>query len=220
MIKYQVYNQQADKIREDSLSEKVFGLKPNMPLWQQVVVGLMANSRTVIAHTKGRAEVRGGGRKPWKQKGTGRARVGSSRSPLWKGGGVTFGPTNERNFSVKINDKMKRKAMCIVLSDKVNDKNLILLDDLKISEYKTKAFDQMVANFSKKVLTLDEKAKRSFLIVNYQQDNHLSYSARNLSGVKVINFENLNIIDILQYKYLILTADAVNILNERYSAKN
>lgn len=219
MIKYQVYNQQADKIREESLSDNIFGMKPNMALLHQVVVGMMANSRQVLAHTKGRAEVRGGGKKPWKQKGTGRARVGSIRSPLWKGGGVTFGPTKDRNFSVKINDKIKKKALCIVLSDKVANNNLVLVDDLKITEFKTKACNQMISTFSKKVLSLDDKAKRSFLIVNYDRSDHLSYSARNLSGVKVINFDNINILDILQYKYLMLTAEAVKVLTERYSVK-
>ena len=216
MIKYQVYNQRAQKVGEETLSDKVFGLKPNAALLHQVVVGSMANVRQVLAHTKGRAEVRGGGKKPWRQKGTGRARVGSSRSPIWKGGGVTFGPTKDRNFSVKINDKMKHKALCIALSDKVSDQNLALIDELKFDAFKTKAFNQMLEVMSKNIWSASEKSKRSVLVINHDRDEHLTYSARNLTGVKVINFDNLNLIDLLQYKHLIMPVSVAKILVERY----
>jgi len=215
MIKYQVYNQKAEAISEVELSDKVFGVKPNMALLHQVVTGIMANARPVLAHTKGRAEVRGGGKKPWKQKGTGRARAGSSRSPIWKGGGVTFGPTKDRNFSVKINEKMRRQALYIALSDKVTDKNLLLIDQLSVAEFKTKAINKMISDFAKKLWSLNDKDKRSVLIVNFDNNNHLTYSARNLAGVKVINFENINLIDLLQYKYLVMSTQAVDILTAR-----
>jgi len=193
MIKYQVYNLQAEKVSEEALTEKVFGLAPNSALLHQVVVGHMANIRQVLAHTKGRADVRGGGKKPWRQKGTGRARVGSSRSPIWKGGGVTFGPTKDRNFSVKINDKMKAKALCIALSDKVTDQNLLLIDELKFNDFKTKTFNQMLDTMAKKVWLSTEKDKRSVLVINHDRDEHLTYSARNLSGVKAVSYTHLTL---------------------------
>lgn len=216
MIKYQVYNQQAEKVSEESLTEKVFGLKTNSALVHQVVVSSMANMRQVLAHTKGKAEVRGGGKKPWRQKGTGRARAGSSRSPIWKGGGVTFGPTKDRNFTVKINDKMKHKALCIALSDKVTDQNLLLIDEIKFANFKTKDFNQMLEAVSNKIWQTPSKAKRSVLVINHDRDEHLTYSARNLVGVKVINFDNINLIDLLKYKYVIMPVSAVKILDERY----
>ncbi len=216
MIKYQVYNQQAEKVSEESLTEKVFGLKTNSALVHQVVVSSMANMRQVLAHTKGKAEVRGGGKKPWRQKGTGRARSGSSRSPIWKGGGVTFGPTKDRNFTVKINDKMKHKALCIALSDKVTDQNLLLIDEIKFANFKTKDFNQMLEAVSTKIWQVTSKAKRSVLVINHDRDEHLTYSARNLVGVKVINFDNINLIDLLKYKYVIMPVSVVKILDERY----
>lgn len=215
MIKYQVYNQKAELTGEFELSDKVFGAKPNMALLHQVVTGLMANSRKVLAHTKGRAEVSGGGKKPWKQKGTGRARAGSSRSPIWKGGGVTFGPTKDRNFSVKINEKMRQQALNIVLSDKVADKTLLLIDDLAVKEFKTKAVNKMIADFAKKIWSLDDKSKRSVLVINYGNNEQLNYSTRNLAGVKVINFNNINVIDMLQYKHLVMTTEAAKDLSNR-----
>jgi large subunit ribosomal protein L4 len=215
MIKYQVYNQQAQSVGEETLSEKVFGLTPNSALLHQVVIGSVANGRQVLAHTKGRADVRGGGKKPWRQKGTGRARAGSSRSPIWKGGGVTFGPTKDRNFSVKINDKMKHKALCIALSDKATDQNLVLVDDLKFDAFKTKAVNTMLEAFAKALWSADN-GKRSVLVINHSRSEQLTYSARNLVGVKVINFDNLNLVDLLQYKKLIMPQAVAKILNERY----
>ncbi|MCK4554466.1 50S ribosomal protein L4, partial [Candidatus Parcubacteria bacterium] len=116
-ISVKIYNQKAEAVGDIKLSDKVFGVKANEPLVHQAMVAQMSNERQVLAHTKDRSEVRGGGRKPWKQKGTGRARAGSIRSPIWKGGGVTFGPRKDRNFSKNINKKMKQNAMLMVLSD-------------------------------------------------------------------------------------------------------
>jgi large subunit ribosomal protein L4 len=214
MIKYQVYNQQAQQVGEEQLSDKVFGLAPNSALLHQVVVGANANSRQVLANTKDRSEVRGGGKKPWRQKGTGRARAGSSRSPIWKGGGVTFGPTSDRNFTVKINDKMKQKALCVALSDKVTDQSLVLIDDLKFDAFKTKMVDGMLSALSKSLWP--NATKRSVLVINHNRSEHLTYSARNLVGVKVINFDNLNLLDLLQYQKLVMPLAVAKILNERY----
>jgi len=224
-IKIKVYNQDAEATGEMQLSPKVFGMKINNDLVHQAVVTQMANERQVIAHTKDRSEVRGGGRKPWRQKGTGRARHGSSRSPIWIGGGVTFGPRNDRNFKKRINKKMKQNAMLMVLSDKAVGDNFIILDKLEATEYKTKVFNKIINGFESKILKSEKKvkadvkkkdAKRSFLVIVDKGDEKLSCSARNLAGIKLINTDNINIVDLLRYKNLILNKAAVEKLTERY----
>lgn len=197
------------------LSSKVFGLKVNDALIHQAAVTQMANERQVIAHTKDRSEVRGGGRKPWRQKGTGRARHGSSRSPIWIGGGVTFGPRNDRNFKKRINKKMKQNALLMVLSDRAAGDSFIVLDKLAATEFKTKVFNKIINGFEDKIFKT-ENAKRSFLIIIDQGDEKLNYSARNLTGIKLINVDNINIIDLLKYRNLILNKAAVEKLTERY----
>ena len=124
-LKIKVYNQIGTAVKDLELNAKIFGVKPNSELLHQAVVAQGANERQVLAHTKDRSEVRGGGKKPWKQKGTGRARAGSSRSPLWSGGGVVFGPETIENFKVKINQKMKQAAIFMALSDKVASQTLV-----------------------------------------------------------------------------------------------
>jgi len=214
MISYTIYNREGKAVGEEKLSDKVFGLKPNPALVHQAVIAQMANERQVLAHTKDRSEVRGGGKKPWKQKGTGRARVGSSRSPIWIGGGVTFGPTMNRNFSKKLNAKMRSKAICIALSDKVTDKRLAIIDDMAMTEYKTKDFLKAIDALSEKALTAD--GRRSILIVDKAPEMATKASARNLPNVKLITVENINLVDLLKYKHIIATLDAVKTLEERY----
>ena len=220
-IKLNVYNQAASKAGTVELSEKVFGLKVNKSLVHQAMVTQMGNERQVLAHTKDRSEVRGGGRKPWRQKGTGRARVGSSRSPLWIGGGVTFGPTKDRNFKKKINRKMKQQAICMVLSDRVSNDSLVILDKLDVKEYKTKTINEIFKNIESKVLSKqnDKKAKRSILIINDDKGEEFKYSVRNLAGIKNINLENINIIDLLNHQNLIVTENAVKKLEALYGGK-
>jgi large subunit ribosomal protein L4 len=178
------------------------------------MVAQMANSRQVLAHTKDRSEVSGGGKKPWKQKGTGRARVGSSRSPIWIGGGVTFGPTKDRNFKKKINQKMKQKAMFMVLTDRVKNNALVVLDSLELAEFKTKKFNEILSAIEKKVLNND---RRDVLIINDAKDDKVKYSGRNLAGTKIINLENVNLLDLLNYKNLLLTEKAVAAFTKRYN---
>ncbi len=226
MPKTNIYNQKGDTVGEIELSSKIFGVKVSKELVHQAVTAQMANERQVLAHTKDRNEVRGGGKKPWRQKGTGRARAGSSRSPIWRGGGVTFGPTKDRNFSQKINKKMKVKAILMALSDKVLDGNLTVLDKLDMPEFKTKIFNEILSNLEsgreKRESSKERKRenrrtrKQSVLVVNDVKDKKVKYSARNLGGVKLINLENINIIDLLKYKNLILTVGAVKKLEERY----
>lgn len=212
-LKIKVYNQAAEAVKELSLSEKVFGLEANNELLHQAVVAQTANARQVLAHTKDRSEVSGGGKKPWKQKGTGRARAGSSRSPLWIGGGVTFGPTKDRNFKKKINQKMKQKAICMALSDRLANGSLVVLDKLESKEYKTKSFATMLSGLEKKALNSD---RRNILVVNDAKDEKTWYSGRNLAGVKIINLENINLVDLLNYKNLLLTEKAVETIAARY----
>lgn len=213
-MKIKVYNQSAKEVNELEVADQIFGLAANAELLHQALVAQMANERQVLAHTKDRSEVRGGGKKPWKQKGTGRARAGSSRSPLWVGGGVVFGPTKDRNFSVKINKKMKQKAILMAISDKVANKSFVVLDKIEMPEFKTKNFAAMLSAFEKEVLATD---RRNTLVVNFEKDDKLKYSGRNLAGVKIINLENLNIIDILKYRNLIITEAAVKSIEKQYN---
>lgn len=214
-MKYQVYNQNAEPISEITLADSVFKIEVKSELVQQVAVAQMANARQAIAHTKDRSEVRGGGRKPWRQKGTGRARFGSIRNPIWRGGGVTFGPTNNRNFSKNLNKKMKQKALLMVLSDKAVNQDLVIVDKLEITDYQTKKFAKIVEQLETKALQNKEE-KRSLLIVDNTKNIKLERSAGNLSGVTVINLENINIVDLLNNRDLLLTTAAVKILETRY----
>lgn len=212
-LKINIYNQEGKQESQKSLDKDVFAIKPNLALIHQAMIAQTSNERQVLAHTKDRSEVRGGGKKPWKQKGTGRARVGSSRSPLWIGGGVTFGPRKDRNFSQKINKKMRKQALLMVIADKINQNALIALKDLNWDLYKTKEFDKLIKNFEKDIL---KNTKRSLLIINDLKNEKLKYSARNLVGVNIINFENLNIVDLLKHKYLMLTENALDLIVKRY----
>lgn len=234
-IKVIIYNQKAEQIGERKLSNKIFGVKTNYDLVHQAMVAQMSNQRQILAHTKDRGEVKGSGRKPWRQKGTGRARVGSIRSPIWIGGGITFGPRKNRNFKKDINKKMKQKAIFMVLSDKAANNNLILLDKLKMEEYKTKIFNEILNKLENRQQTIlcqgregqatdsrqqtADKIKRSLLIINDNKNKKIKYSGRNLPGVKIINLENINLLDLLKYKDLILTVNAVKKLEKQYTYK-
>jgi large subunit ribosomal protein L4 len=214
MPKTNIYNQKGETAGEIKLSDKIFGVKANEALVHQAVTAQMANERQVLAHTKDRSEVRGGGKKPWRQKGTGRARAGSSRSPIWIGGGVTFGPTKDRNFSLKINKKMKAKAIFMALSDKLAAGNLVIVDKLEMPEFKTKVFNGILRNLIKQ--ESKKTTKQSVLVVNDAKDEKVKYSARNLAGAELINLENINIVDLLKYRNLILTVGAVKKIEEIY----
>jgi large subunit ribosomal protein L4 len=162
-----------------------------------------------LAHTKTKGEVRGGGRKPWRQKGTGRARHGSTRSPLWIGGGVTFGPRTERNYAQKINKKMRRKALLMGLTDKVKEDNLIVVDKLEMPEIKTK-------NLVKILNKLPAQKTNSTLIVLAAKDDKIVKSAQNLIKVKTILADSLNIIDIMQYRFMIIDKAGIKKISEVY----
>ena len=221
-VKVKLYNDKAEEIGEEKLSSDIFGIEAKAELVHQVVVAQNHNSRQVLALTKGRAEVRGGGKKPWKQKGTGRARAGSSRSPIWIGGGVTFGPTKERNFSVKINKKMKKKALFMCLSDRVAEESFILMDKFEIDEAETKKVVKVLDKLNKKIISKKEEKNAktpSILVVLDKNADKVVKAAKNIEKVSVIGAENLNVVDILKYKYLLTTVQAVKSIEKVYGNK-
>jgi len=203
-----VFDQNGKKISQDRLPSEIFNIKLNSDLVHQVALSQLANRRKVIAHTKGRGEVKGGGRKPWRQKGTGRARHGSIRSPLWKGGGVTFGPTGKEVFKKRITKKMKRLALFMVLSAKAEKKLLILLDKLVIKKAKTKLIDKIF-----KKLPSEDK---SCLIALPSVEKNIILAARNIPNIKTIQAKELNVLDLLSFKYLIMPKESIKIIKETW----
>lgn len=210
-MKITVYNQKGKETGEMTLPKEVFEVEMNSDLVHQVVVSHTANQRQNSAHTKNRGEVRGGGRKPWRQKGTGRARVGSSRSPLWKGGGVTFGPRNEKNWEKDIPKKMRRKALFMVLSEKVKNNLLIILDKLEMETPKTK----MMADIIRKLPV----NKGSRLVLYTDDDNKVFLATRNIAKTGVTEARNLNIVDLLNYKYVLVSKDGIKSIESTFSSK-
>jgi large subunit ribosomal protein L4 len=190
------------------LPESIFGLPWNADLVHQVVTSYMSNKRTPVAHTKDRAEVAGGGKKPWRQKGTGRARHGSIRSPLWRGGGITFGPSNERNYDKKVNKKMRTKALFIVLSKKFRDGEVFFVEDFKVNEPKTAVAKKALESLSKisGLDTLISKKKNSAAILLNTKDADVERSLANFGNIEVGEVRNLNILDILTVKNVIITS--------------
>jgi large subunit ribosomal protein L4 len=213
-IKVSVYNKKAEKVSDLKLSSSIFSVEKNDALLHQAMLAQMGNERQVLAHTKGRSDVRGGGKKPWNQKGTGRARAGTSRSPIWIGGGVTFGPRNDRNFSKNINKKMKRKTVLMVLSDKLKEEKLVVIDEIVAKEFKTKEVDSLVSKLEEKVLK--NSGKRSVAVVIDKKDEKFKMSGRNLTGLKIINIENINLLDLLKYRDLVLTVGSAKKIEEKY----
>jgi len=210
-MEYPLYNQEGQNIGTVNLPENIFGLKMNQDLLHQVVVSQMSNQRQVIAHAKGRAEVRGGGKKPWRQKGTGRARHGSIRSPIWKGGGVTFGPTKERNFKKKLNRKMVRKALFVALSSKAKDNQLFVIDDMKLQNPKTKEMAKVFSNFR----DLLGKKPNALLIMPVGNEN-VKRAVKNLPYLSAVEAKDLNPLEVLAHKQLILVKDSINVLEKRF----
>lgn len=205
-MKATIYNTKGKEAGTIELPEAVFGVKRNSSLIHQVVTAMAANARTSVAHVKGRAEVRGGGKKPWAQKGTGRARHGSIRSPIWRGGGVTHGPLKEKDYSQKINKKMRTKALATTLSDKVRESRLMLVDDVSFGAPKTKdARSLLTALGSVKGYTeVGTRRKNAVLIALPKKSDAVVRSFRNMSNVLVEETRNLNPVDVLKYRFLVL----------------
>ncbi len=202
-----IYSITGDTVGTIELPEKIFGAKWRADLVHQVVTALAANKRQNRAHTKDRAEVSGGGKKPWKQKGTGQARHGSSRSPLWRHGGITFGPRKERDYHEKINQKMKAQALASVLARKAKDGELILVEKLTFGTPKTKtAINTLVALGKVAGAKLLVKGKNTALIALARHETHAVKSFRNLGAIATEDVRNINPLSVLSYKYLIIEA--------------
>ena len=205
-MKADVYTQDGKK-KEGSveLPAQVFEAAWNSDLVHQVVVGMQANARTPIAHTKFRGEVKGGGKKPWKQKGLGRARHGSSRSPIWRGGGVTFGPRNDRNFAKKINRKMRAKALYSVLSKKFKDGEVLFVDALTFDAPKAAQAKGVLAGLAsvKGFEALTTKKHNTAFVALSEKDVNVQKSFGNFSNVKIGEVRNINPVDALKYKHLV-----------------
>jgi len=207
-MKISVYNKQGKEVEKVDLPKEIFGLAPNLDLVHQVVVTQQANKRRVIAHTKTRGEVSGGGRKPWRQKGLGRARHGSIRSPIWIGGGITFGPRKNVVFKKRIPKKMKRKALFTVLSDKVKNNLLILVDNLEIEEPKTK----LMVNILEKL----PSQKKSSLIALPAINRKVIKACQNIPKVATIPAKDLNSLDLLSFKYLVMPKESIKVIKETF----
>ena len=205
-----VYNQTGKETGTVELPSGVFGLKWNADLVHQVVTSQMANMRVHTAKTKDRREVRGGGKKPWRQKGTGRARHGSIRSPLWKGGGVTHGPLTEKNFKKKINKKMAKKALFTVLSAKARDGEIVVIDDLKFAQAKTKHAAQLFTNLMHQNNLSRITKGNGALVALSVQDMAVKRAMRNLPFVGIDLAKNLNAHEVMQYKYMVLPKAAID----------
>lgn len=206
-----VYSHEGTEVGKISLPESVFGVKWNADLVHEVVVGMQANARESTAHTKDRSEVRGGGKKPWRQKGTGRARHGSSRSPIWAGGGVAHGPRNDRDYSVKINKKVKAKALATVLSQKNADAEIIFVDALTFAEPKTAQGKQIIKALAKGTghIDLATKRKNAAVVILPTRNEMVEMSFRNFGNIEVIQAKDINPVDLLTYKYVVM-ADPTN----------
>jgi len=205
---YPVYNQKGKEVSQALLPKEIFDVQLNKDLVHQVVVSQMANKRQKIAHTKIRSEVSGGGKKPWAQKHLGRARHGSIRSPIWRHGGITFGPSNEKEFKKRIPIKMRRKALFCLLSIKVKEKLLILIEDLNIEKPKTKLINEILGKLPLK--------NESSLIALPDMNKNLILATRNLPKIQTTQAKDLSCLDLVSFKYLILPKDSIKIIKETF----
>jgi large subunit ribosomal protein L4 len=217
-----VFSKEGKETGSVTLPEAVFGVAWNPDLVHEVVIGMQANAREGNAHTKGRGDVRGGGKKPWKQKGTGRARHGSRRSPIWVGGGVSHGPQNEKDFSVKINKKVRAKALAIVLSKKFADAEVLFVDSLAMETPKTKDAKTVfiaIANASGNE-AMARKRKNAAVVVLAERNLAIEKSFRNFGNIEVVQAKDINPVDLLTYKYVVVAdaSSSVEILEKRIAA--
>jgi large subunit ribosomal protein L4 len=207
MSKISVFDMTGKKVADTELSDAIFGIEPNKAIMHAMVVNYLANQRQGTQSTLTRTEVRGGGRKPWRQKVTGHARQGSIRAPQWTHGGVALGP-KPRDYSYSLNKKEKRLGMKSALSTKVMDENMVVVDAIKVEEFKTKTIVDML-----KALNVEGKA----LIVTAEADKKIVKSAGNIPGVKTATVNTLNVYDILNYDKFIVASDAVTKIEEVYA---
>jgi large subunit ribosomal protein L4 len=213
-MKLDVYNKEGEKVGEIEVNDIFDKIRKNEALIHQVARWQILNSYYPFAHTKTRGEVRGGGRKPWPQKHTGRARHGSIRSPIWKGGGVVFGPRKEEKKAIKINKKMKRKAILMVLKEKMKNGFLKVLEDLNLNEYKTKEMNKIFEKFLQKRKT--KKKMESALLIIPENDKKLIRAVRNLPYADAIEARNLNILSLLNHKYIFTVPETFDIIKKTF----
>ena len=206
MAKVSVYNMEGKEVDSIDLDDAIFGVEVNDHLVHMAVVQQLANKRQGTQKAKTRSEVSGGGRKPWRQKGTGHARQGSTRAPQWKGGGVVFAPV-PRDYSFKMNKKEKRAALKSALTSRVQENKLIIIDELKLDEYKTKNFKAVIDNL---------KLTKAYVVLN-ENDEKVVISARNLPNVRTALTNTINVYDIMNGGTVVLTKDAVKTIEEVYA---
>ena len=206
MSKVSVYNIEGNQVGEIELSDAVFGVEVNEHLMHKAIVSQLANKRQGTQSAKTRSEVSGGGRKPWRQKGTGHARQGSTRAPQWTGGGVVFAP-KPRDYSIKLNKKEKRAALKSALTTRVAENKFIVLDELKFDEIKTKKFQTVLNNL---------KVNKALVVLEEKNDNVI-LSARNIPGVETALVNTINVYDILKYNTMVVTKAAVTAIEEVYA---
>ena len=206
MAKFEVKNSEGKKVAEAELAAEVYGIEPNIHVMHHIVKCQMASWRQGTQSAKGRSEVSGGGRKPWRQKGTGHARQGSTRSPQWTGGGMVFAPV-PRDYTIRLNKKEKRAALKSVLTSKVQENKFIVVDELKFDEIKTKAMKNVLANL---------KADKALVILN-DNDQNVVLSARNIEGVQTALTNTINVFDLLKHNTVVVTKAAVETIEEVYA---
>lgn len=223
-----VYNLKGEMVGKENLPDEVFGVKLKPQVVHLAVVAQMANSRKNIAHTKTRGEVRGGGKKPWRQKGTGRARHGSIRSPIWRGGGITFGPRKEKNFYIKINKQVRRAALLMALSEKAREHHINLVESLQFENKKTKSAHEILLKMgcikqkNKKTRNQENKtSKKQYptLIVLPKLGQEYIRFFKNLPKVTTIASNSLNVIDILRHRNLVMPKEALREVTDMYRLK-
>jgi large subunit ribosomal protein L4 len=218
-MKATIYTNKGEKSGEIDLPEEIFGLRYNSDLVHQVVTSIRANARTGTAHAKDRSEVAGGGKKPWKQKGTGRARHGSTRSPIWRKGGVTHGPRNDKNYSQKINRKMGAAALFSALSQKLRDGELVFIDSLSLGAPKTKDAKSILSGISniKGCEKLANRRNNAAVIASPSVSDAVTKSFRNIGSVVAISLQNMSVEDVLTKKFVIIESpkEAIEFLSSK-----
>ncbi len=218
-----IYTQDGKGSGKTLLPESVFGAKWNPNLVHEVVIAMQSNARGGNAHTKDRSEVRGGGKKPWKQKGTGRARHGSSRSPIWTGGGVTFGPRNEKDYSKKMNNNARARALASVLSKKFAEGDIVFVDELSFTNPKSSEAKKILKSLGlvKGYEEIATKKKNNILILLSARDENIEKSFRNFGNVQVSQIKDTNPVELLTYKYVVVAKpdEALETLERRVATK-
>jgi large subunit ribosomal protein L4 len=210
-MKVSLYNQKAEVVGDVELNSKIFDVKPSQHLVAEAVRVQLSTARKGLAHTKTRGEVRGGGKKPWKQKGTGRARAGSTRSPIWRHGGVTFGPRSNRNWELKINKKAKVKALFMTLSDKVKDNRFVVVEKIELDQPKTKEFKKIVDAFAQALPT-----GKNWAVVLPKNDKLLVRSFRNIPHISPVMANSLNVVDVIKADGMLVLRDSLPVIEKTY----